>query len=47
MLYLSRDSHQELYILYKQSDSVLLYFILTKVSTKYMQFFGHFNTFIE
>ena len=32
------DSHQELYILYKQSSSalsVLLYFILTKVSTKY------------
>ena len=45
MLYLSRDSHQELYILYKQNGSalgVLLYFTLTKV-----QFFGHFNTFIE
>ena len=35
VLYLSRDSHQELYILYKQSGSVLsvlLYFTLTKVS---------------
>ena len=34
----SKDSHQELYILYKQSGSalsVLLYFTLTKVSTKY------------
>ena len=32
----SQDSHQELYILYKQSGSVLsvlLYFTLTKVST--------------
>ena len=38
VLYLSRDSHQELYILYKQSGSVLsvlLYFTLTKVSAKY------------
>ena len=38
ILYLSQDSHQELYILYKQSGSalsVLLYFKLTKVSTKY------------
>ena len=38
VLYLSRDSHQELYILYKQSSSVLsvlLYFTLTKVSTKH------------
>ena len=38
MLYLSRDSRQELYILYKRSGSafsVLLYFILTKVSAKY------------
>ena len=35
---LSRDSHQELYILYKQSScalNVLLYFTLTKVSAKY------------
>ena len=34
-VYLSQDSHQELYILYKQSSSilsVLLYFTLTKVS---------------
>ena len=33
VLYLSRDSHQELYIPYKQSGSalsVLLYFALTK-----------------
>ena len=39
MLYLSRDSrHQELYILYKRSGSVLsvlLYFTLTKVLAKY------------
>ena len=33
MLYLSRDSHQELYILYKQSSSVLLYFTLTKYNS--------------
>ena len=35
VLYLSRNSHQELYILYKPSGSVLsvlLYFTLTKVS---------------
>ena len=38
MLYLSQDSYQEVYILYKQSGSalsVLLYFTLTKVSAKY------------
>ena len=39
VLYLSRDSHQELYILCKRSGSVLLcvllYFTLTKVSTKH------------
>ena len=38
MLYLSQDSHQELYILYKRSGSVvsvLLYFTLTNVSVKY------------
>ena len=36
MLYLSRDSHQELYILDKRSGSVLLYLHLaTKVSTKH------------
>ena len=34
MLYLSRDSHQELYILYSVL-SALLYFTLTKVSTKH------------
>ena len=35
MLYLSQDSHQELNVSYKQSDSVLsviLYSILTNVS---------------
>ena len=38
MPYLSQDSHQELYILYKRSGSVLsvlLYFALTKVSIKH------------
>ena len=38
VLYLSQDFHQELYILYKRSGSVLSvlwYFTLTKVSTKH------------
>ena len=50
MLYLSQDSHQELYILYKQSFSafsVLLYFTLTSQSVKKIQLFGQFNTLLN
>ena len=48
MLYLSRDSHQELYTLYKRSGSalsVLLYFILKDVLTEDTPL--KFSTFIE